>query len=116
MIRVMIIDEQPLLTKQLFEDFSDDKYQISQMRQADGISERIRAFMPDIILLDLWLSGLERWDILHRIKLDSPYLPVIIVSTYETFAHDPRMGEADGFVIKDIYTGKLENKIMELLA
>lgn len=111
----MIIDDQPLLTKWLSEVFSDETYLISQTANADDIREDISTFIPDIILLDIHFDGFERWDILHRIKLEFHDIPVLIMGTYDNFAHDPRVAEADGYVIKDIYTDKLESKMVELL-
>jgi two-component SAPR family response regulator len=40
---------------------------------------------------------------------------VIVVTAYDNYANDPRLAEADGYVIKDIYTDKLKQKIEEVL-
>jgi len=110
----MLIDDQPLLAKWLREDLSDEKYQISHTTNTDDIHDDIATFKPDIILLDVCLDGFEGWDILHWIKLKSPHVPVLIVGTYNSIADDPRLAQADGYIIKDIYMNKIENKMMEL--
>ena len=115
MVKIMIIDDQPLLSKWLVEDLSIENYRILRTEDVDDIHENMRTFMPDILLLDIFFGGYERWDILHRIKLESPQLPVLLVGSYENFTHNPRIDEADGYVIKDIYTNKLEHKMKELL-
>lgn len=114
MVKVIVIDEQPLLPKWLFEDLSNQEYHISWTANVDDISEDIKTFMPDIILLDIHLEGFERWDILHRIKLEFPSIPILIVSSYDNLAHDSRLAEADGYITKDIYTKEVENKMKEL--
>ena len=78
MTKIMIIDDQPLLAKWLTNDLVDEEYHISWMVNADNIKEDIRKFMPDIVLLDICLNGFERWDILERIKIKYPHLPVLI--------------------------------------
>jgi DNA-binding response OmpR family regulator len=114
MLKIMIIDDELLLAKWLCEDLSDEKYQISQITNVDDIHNDIAAFMPDIILLDICLDGFERWEIIRWIKLESPHIPILIVGTYDSIADDPRLGQADGYIIKDIYMNKIENKIKEL--
>jgi DNA-binding response OmpR family regulator len=114
MLNIMLIDDQALLAKWLREDLSDEKYQISHTTNTDDIHDDIATFKPDIILLDVCLDGFERWDILHWIKLKSPHVPVLIVGTYNSIADDPRLAQADGYIIKDIYMNKIENKMMEL--
>jgi len=115
MIKIMIIDQQPLLAKWLFGDLENEKYHIRRIADVDNIPKDIKAFMPDIILLDICFEGYERWDILHRIKLESSHIPVLIMSAYENVTRDPRIAEADGYIIKDIYMDKLEQKIEGLL-
>jgi two-component SAPR family response regulator len=114
MLKVMIIDDQPLLAKCLCEDLSAEKYLISQTTNVDDIYVDLEAFMPDIILLDICLDGIERWDILHRIKLESPHIPIHIVGTYPSIADDPRLVQADGYIIKDIFMDKVKDKLKEM--
>jgi DNA-binding response OmpR family regulator len=114
MLKIMIIDDQPLLARCLCEDLSDENYLISQTTNIDDIYDDLAAFMPDIILLDVCLNGIERWDILRRIKLESPHIPILIVGTYPSIADDPRLGQADGYIIKDIYMDKVKDKLKEM--
>lgn len=115
MIKIIVIEDRPLLAEWLFEDLSNQDYHISWTANVDDISEANRTSTPDIILLDMHLDGFERWDILRRTKLESPHIPVLIVSTYDSIVHDPRLAQADGYITKDIYTKDVENKIKELL-
>ena len=114
MIKVFVIDDGSLLAEWLFEDLSNLEYHISRTANVDDISKAIRTYAPDIILLDIHLDGFERWDILRQTKLESPHIPVIIVSTYDSIVHDKRLSQADGYITKDIYTKDVENKIKEL--
>jgi DNA-binding response OmpR family regulator len=114
MLNIMVIDEQPLLAKWLFEDLSEEIYHILHTDNIDDIHDDIGAMMPDIILLDICFDGFERWDILNWIKLESPHIPVLIVGLYDSVADDPRIDKANGFMVKDIYMHKFENKMKEL--
>lgn len=115
MANILIVDDQPHLGELFAEDFSMEGHHVKCVEEAREALEEIRSHRPDIVLLDLYLRGFEGWDLLHRFKLEDPRLPVLIVSAYDNFVGDPRLAEADGYVIKEIYTDKLKKKIKEVL-
>lgn len=115
MANVLIIDDQPHLWEMLSEDLSEDGHCITCVAEARDAMEKLRLCRPDIVLLDLYLQGFEGWDVLHRLKLKAPRLPVLIVTAYDNFIDDPRLAEADGYVIKEIDTDKLKKRIEEVL-
>lgn len=71
----------------------------------DDAIANVRTFIPDIILFDIYLNEFERLDVLHRIKLEYPQIPVIIMTAYKLYLHDPHFAHADGYVIKEVHTG-----------
>lgn len=115
MANILIIDDQPYLEKLLSEDLSEEGHRLTCVEEAAKAMEELRSSRFDIVLLDLHLQGFEGWDLLHWLKLKHPLLPVLIVTAYDNFVDDPRLAEADGYVIKDIYTDKLKKKIEEVL-
>jgi two-component system nitrogen regulation response regulator NtrX len=114
MLNILIIDDQPLLAKWLGEDLLDEKYQISRITDVDDIYDDIAEIKPDIIFLDVWIGGFERWDILNQIKLISPNIPILILGSYDSIADDPRLDKADGYIIKDIYMDVFKDKMKAL--
>jgi DNA-binding response OmpR family regulator len=114
MLNIMIIDDQPLLAKLLSDDLLDEKFQISQITDVDDIHGDIMEIKPDIIFLDIWTGGFERWDILSQIKLEAPNIPILILGSYDSIAGDPRLDKADGYIIKDIYMDVFKDKMKAL--
>lgn len=115
MANLLIIDDQPHLGELLSEDLCMEGHRITYVQEAGHAIEELRSCRPDIVLLDLYLKGFEGWALLHRLKLIDPRLPVLIVTAYDNFVGDPRLAEADGYVIKEINTDKLKKKIEEVL-
>ena len=71
---------------------------------------------PDLVLLDLFLNGFEGWNVLHEIKRKDPHLPVLIVTAYDTYADDPRLSQADGYMVKSfVHLDELKHKIADVL-
>jgi DNA-binding response OmpR family regulator len=115
MANILIIDDQPYLEELLSNDLSEQGHRITSASTAEEAVVKLYSCRPDIILLDLHLEGFERWDLLHRIKLEDSLLPVLIVTAYDGFINEPRFAEADGYVIKDVYIDALKIKIEALL-
>lgn len=115
MANIMIIDGHTSFTEWLSGTLFDKGHMISWSVDIDDVIEKIRTFMPDIVLLDIYLDGFERSNVLHRIKREYPRLPVLIVTAYKPHVRDSRFAQADGYVIKDIQTDKLVKKIEQMI-
>lgn len=110
MANILIIDD-----KIHSEDLPMEGHHVTYVEELGDVMEELRSYRPDIVLLDLYFEGFEGWALLHRIKLKSPHLPVLIVTAYDNFIGDFRLAQADGYVIKDVFTDKLQKKVEEVL-
>ncbi len=89
---------------------------ISHISDAESAHWYLMRSKPDLVLLDLYLNGFEGWDVLHEIKRQYPYLPVLIVTAYDNYAQDPRLSQADGYIVKDFDAiGRIKKKMEDLL-
>jgi DNA-binding NtrC family response regulator len=113
MANILIVDDQPYLKEILTDELSHREHHIESIENPDAVITSLEEHKPDIVLLDLYLRGFEGWDILRDIKQKDPQLPVIIVSAYDNFMDDPRVGIADGYVVKDARMDKLKETISE---
>lgn len=113
---ILIVDDQPNLQELFSEELRDEGYGIASLSETKSIWEYLKDFKPDLVLLDLFLNGIKGWDLLHQIKRRYPHLPVLIVTAYDSYANDPRLSEAEGYVIKDFFAvDRLKQKIAEAL-
>ena len=101
MAHILIVDDQPHLRELFREEILDDGYSVACAGDADSARMCLKESRPDLVLLDLYLNGFESWDLLHDIKQSDPHLPVLIVTAYDSYRHDPRASEADGYIVKD---------------
>jgi DNA-binding NarL/FixJ family response regulator len=90
--------------------------EIELVCQAETCDQTVKfalACQPDVLLLDLRLSGSDGLDALERIKRDNPKIGVVIFSSADEvkeMAHSRKMG-ADGFVAKGASREELLNAI-----
>jgi DNA-binding response OmpR family regulator len=115
MAKILIVDDQRSVREVLSEELVSEGYRVATAGDARSISERIGFSQPDVVLLDLYLDGIEGFGVLHDIKAQHPDLPVIILTAYDSYADDPRLSQADGYVIKNIDLDELKGKIADVL-
>jgi two-component system response regulator (stage 0 sporulation protein F) len=82
---------------------------------AGSARKRLSSFRPDVVILDFYLGGPDGFDIVEDIKRKYPDLPVIILTAYDSYRDDPRLSQADGYVIKSIVLDELKGKIADVL-
>lgn len=117
MLNMLIVDDQPHMQQLLCEELMDEGYSVESVANAESVKRYLEDSKPDLVLLDLYLNGFEGWDVLHDIKSKYPHLPVLIVTAYDSYADDPRVSEADGYVVKSFNAIEgLKQKIADLLA
>ena len=116
MASILIIDDQPYIQELFSQELMNEGYGVVSAGDAESAKVYVENSKPDLVLLDLYLNGLERWDVLHDIKSKDPHLPVLIVTAYDTYADDPRLSQADGYVVKSfVHFDELKHKIANVL-
>jgi DNA-binding NtrC family response regulator len=113
MADILVIDDQPYMGQLLAEELAGERHHIRCLEDADYLMSFLEESRPDVVLLELYLQGVERWDLLDRIKKYDPSVPVLIVSAYDNFLRNLHLHRADGFLIKDIHLNNLRQKLFQ---
>lgn len=117
MSNILIVDDQPYLRELFSQELMDEGYGVVCVPDAASVMGCIQHSKPDLVLLDLYLDGFEGWEVLHEIKRWDPHIPVLIVTAYDSYADDPRLSDANGYVLKTFTNfTELKKKIDELLS
>ena len=115
MARILIVDDQPCVRELLSEELISEGYRVATAGDVESVRGHLRFSQPDLVLLDLYLDGPDGIGVLHDIKGKNPNLPVIIFTAYDSYVDDPRLSQADGYVIKSIDLDELKGKIADIL-
>ena len=116
MKNILIIDDQPYLPELFSEELRYEGYRSVNIANVESINEHLRNSRTDLVLLDLQLDGLKGWDVLNDIKREHPHLPVLIFTAYDSYVDDPRLSQADGYVVKDFTAfDRLKERMSEVL-
>ncbi len=111
MTKILIVDDQPCVRELLSEELMLEGYRVATAGDAESVTGHLRFSKPDLVILDLYLDGAEGFGVLRDIKRQDPDLPVIIFTAYDGYVDDPRLSQADGYVIKSIVLDELKGKI-----
>jgi DNA-binding NtrC family response regulator len=115
MATILIVDDQACVRELLSEELISEGYGVESVGDAESVRGYLRFSRPDLVLLDLYLDGCDGIGVLADIKRQHPDLPVIIFTAYDTYLHDPRLSQADGYVIKSFVLDELKGKIAHVL-
>lgn len=103
-IKILVVDDEPNILRSLQGVLEDEGYETVVAASGESALEELRKDPPDVVLLDIWLPGMDGLEVLNRIKTSYPALPVIIISghgTIETAVRATRLGAFD-FVEKPL--------------
>ncbi len=107
---ILVVDDEPDIRNLLQEILLDEGYQVDTAENAVQAREARRQRRPDLILLDIWMPGVDGLTLLKEWtednKLDSPVIMMSGHGTVETAVEATRLGAYD-FIEKPLTLAKL---------
>ncbi|MFC4121118.1 response regulator [Nonomuraea zeae] len=123
-IRVLLVDDQPLLRTgfRLILEAEPDLTVVGQAGDGKDAQEQTRALLPDVVLMDIRMPGVDGIEATRRIVREaapSAHVPKVLVLT--TFDLDEYIVEAlrsgaSGFLLKDVPPDELVQAIRVVAA
>jgi DNA-binding NarL/FixJ family response regulator len=117
--RVLLVDDHPIV-RQGLALLIDRENDLSVCGEADGAHTAFHAIMtlrPDVVVLDISLSGPDGLDVLKEIRSKSVNLPVLILSMHDEsiYAERAMRAGANGYIMKQEATEKVLVAIRRIL-
>jgi two-component system nitrogen regulation response regulator NtrX len=95
---VLIVDDEASIRQSLSGILSDDGFDVQTASNGYEALKIVESESPDIVLLDIWMQGMDGLETLKEIKKGNPAIPVILISghgTIETAVKATKMGAFD---------------------
>jgi two-component system nitrogen regulation response regulator NtrX len=95
---VLIVDDEPSIVQSLSGLLSDEGFEVSTAVNGYEALKVIDSNSPDLVLLDIWMPGLDGIETLKEIKKYNPQIQVIIITghgTIETAVKATKLGAFD---------------------
>jgi DNA-binding NarL/FixJ family response regulator len=117
--RVLLVDDHPIV-RQGLALLIDREGDLSVCGEADGAHSAFHAIQtlrPDIVVLDISLSGPDGLDVLKEIRMKTASLPVLILSMHDEsiYAERAMRAGANGYIMKQEATEKVLVAIRRIL-
>ncbi len=111
---VMIIDENAGIREFYAAELAERGYDVVAAGNAGDVEEVIRRSKPDLIILDPWIEGRYRWDVLSSIKEEDSRMPVLLCLAFDAPVPED-MVLAEEFVLKSMFTGDFLLKVERII-
>jgi len=101
---ILVVDDEEAICQSLQGILSDEGYEVLTAQSGEECLDMIEEELPSLVLLDIWLPGIDGIETLKRIKAKYPQMQVIMISghgTVESAVTTTKLGAFD-FVEKPL--------------
>lgn len=77
---VMIVDDEEGIRETLSGILEDEGYETITASSGEEAVRKTKEIVPDIVILDVWMTGMDGVQTLQELKASNPDIPVIIIS------------------------------------
>jgi two-component system nitrogen regulation response regulator NtrX len=81
---ILIVDDEESICQSLKGILSDEEYETYSANSGEECLSLIEDVLPNLILLDIWLPGIDGIETLKRIKSNYPTIQVVMISGHAT--------------------------------
>ncbi|HEY4744499.1 MAG TPA: sigma-54 dependent transcriptional regulator [Desulfuromonadaceae bacterium] len=106
---ILVVDDEKDIRASLAGILEDEGYQVVTAASGADALECAREELPDLVLLDIWMPGMDGLETLERLKKLFPQITVIMISghgTIETAVRTTKLGAFD-FIEKPLSLDKV---------
>ena len=110
---ICIVDDQPLICSTVSGILADEGYKAIAFQDAESFWQSLDTQEPALVLLDIWLPGVDGLELLKRLHERFPTLPIIMMSGHagiETAVTAIKAGACD-FMEKPLHLETLLEKV-----
>src|SRR5215471_11243922 len=117
--QILIIDDQNQLLSLMRRILEDENYQVHILQNGNDAYAKMKALLPDLLILDLKLGGISGKDVLKQLKEDAitAEIPVIVYTAAVLEAEEvAREVEVDPVLYQKVYLIRKPFDLDDLLA
>jgi two-component system nitrogen regulation response regulator NtrX len=95
---ILVVDDEPTIVHSLTGLLVDDGFEVISASNGYSAMKLIESESPDLVLLDIWMPGMDGIETLKEIKKNNPFIQVIIITghgTVETAVKATKLGAFD---------------------
>ncbi len=114
---LLVVDDQMGVRRLLYEAFKEEGYEVEVAASGHEALEKVKIAMPDLILMDMKMPGMNGLETLHEIKKINDSAVVIMMTAYgelEIVAEAMKVGIKE-YVTKPFDINELRETVKKLV-
>ena len=114
---ILVVDDDPDILLMLQALLEDEGYQVRVAKSGSLVDRLPTLDLPDLIVLDMLMSGSDGRDIARRLKQqqETQRIPILMLSAHPSAEQEARAAGADDFLAKPFELEVLLTKVMQAL-
>lgn len=104
---ILLVDDDESIQLLYQEEFKEAGYRVVSVYDGSEAIDAFKKTVPDLVILDIQMPGLNGIEVLRQIKLVDSSVPVILNSAYQEFKQDLGAWASDEYVVKSSDIGEL---------
>lgn len=114
--RILVVDDEEGIQLLYREEFEDDGYEVVSAYNGDDALSLFNQELPDLVILDINMPGMNGIEVLRRMKESHPNLPVILSSAYQEYKQDIGSWASEEYIVKSANMDDLKEAVRKHLS
>jgi len=116
--KIMIVDDEEDIRVSVGQIFEVSGYEVIKAEDGNDCLNKLEKSLPDIVILDIMMPGMNGWDVAARIKENSKWSSIpIVFLTAKGDEMSIGMGglASEEYIVKPFDIIKLKDRVVEIL-
>jgi two-component system cell cycle response regulator len=117
--KILVVDDVPENVKLLAACLTSEEYEIYKAYNGEEALEQVQATLPDLILLDIMMPGIDGYEVTRRLKNnpETKHIPIILVTALDGSDNKAKGMEAgaDEYLTKPVNMTELLARVKSML-
>jgi len=117
--RLLIVDDEETITFSLYQSFIHSKknYEVITAGSGEEALERSREKPFDLVITDILMPGIDGFDLMATLKIETPQTDVIIMTAYGSNMHKDRALKegARSYIEKPFEMNEFKKMVIDIL-
>ena len=110
--KILVADDDTAILHVMTLMLEDDGYEVTSTLDGETV-QKVQNELPDLVLLDIWMSGIDGREICKQLKSqkNTKHIPIIMISANKDTRDIAKKAGADDFVAKPFEMQELLAKV-----
>jgi len=116
-VRILVVDDDRAVREALRRTLSLARYEVQLADDGEQALERIAQSLPEAMILDVGLPGIDGLEVCRRVRLGGSRVPILMLTARDAVADriDGLDAGADDYMLKPFDIGELQARLRALL-